>query len=600
MLPVEVDAAAVASGRACRYRTAFRSLLARIAFACAALLGAADIASATPPPVPELLHYTFDETGAAVTNHASAPPAGTATGDLLGSSFVQGIPYNGFVHALRGTGALDLTDYLDTHWAPNVTGAWTISFFTSDVPASTTIYYVFGEANSGSLRCFTNGVAGTNNWMLRGTTTDVLVVGGATVAPHLITVVYDPVSADIKAYLDAVLVTVVPQGAVQFVGDGLKIGAYGSLLPQIGLNGKMADFRVYSHALTSSEISDIYTWATMEMPMTLEVVVDNDVSCNGGADGGATAVATGGIGPYSYLWSNGATTASASDLAAGPNFVTVTDDFGEGATGFAIIVEPPAIVFGTTTLPGGVQGLAYSTSIGASGGTGTLTYAVATGALPAGLTLAGDGTLSGTPGESGTFDFTVSAADANSCLVDQAFTLQVNPVLSANITSQNDITCAGGSNGALTVTPIGGLPPYTYSWSPSGGTSATASGLIAGTYTVTVTDASNAVSTATGTVSEPPPIVFNTDLAPAYLQMPYSTSIAATGGAGGFTYAVSQGALPPGLSLGGGLLSGTPTTTGAFTFEVEATDALACTARQSYTLDVSEYSDVIFDDGFDG
>lgn len=601
MLPAEVDAAAVASGCACPSGNTFRSVLARIAFTCATLLGVAGIASATPPPVPELLHYTFDETGSSVTNHASSPPGGTATGDLLGTTFQQGLPYNGFVDALVGTAGLSGSDYLDTHWAPDVTGAWTISFFTSDVPlASATLYYIFGDVNSNSLRCFTNGVAGAGNWILRGPFTDVLVNGGATVEPHMITFVYDPVSADIKAYLDAVLVSTVPQTSAPLLGSGpFKVGGYSNYA---GLSGKLADFRLYSRALTSSEISDIYMYVTMETPMTLGVVVDNDVTCNGAADGAATAITTGGIGPYTYLWSDGTTAASAGNLGPGAYTVTVTDDFGQSVPGSATIFEPPAIVFGTTTLPGGTQNVAYSTSIGASGGTGSLTYAIATGSPPAGLTLASDGTLSGTPGESGTFDFSVSATDAVSCLADQAFTLDVNPSLAATITAQIDVSCNGGNDGSLTVTPSGGVPPYTYSWSPAGGTGATANGLPAGTYTVTVTDANSTVTTAMATLSDPPAIVFDTDpLPPAYLLVPYSTSISATGGTGTLTYAVSQGATPPGLSLASdGVLSGMPTLLGPFAFHVEATDANSCVAQQSYALGVFEDPDLIFRNGFDG
>ena len=593
-------AASVASGCARTSRKPFRSTLVQVTFTCAALLALAGIASATPPAVPDLIHYEFDETGTAITNRASAPPVGAETATIMGTTVTQGLPYNGFVSALAANGTMSsFSDFVDTHWAPDLTGAWTISFFTSDVPPSTMLYYAFGDLDSGQFRCFTNGVAGPGNWILRGPLTDVVVWGGATVAPHMITFVYDPATADIKAYLDAVLVNTVAQVSATVVGSGpLKVGGYAT---STGFNGKMADFRIYRRALDPTEILDIYTYVTLETPMTVDVAVDNDVSCNGGSDGSLSAAPTGGIGPYTYLWSNGATTATASGLAPGSYDVTVTDDFGQSGSAAEAVIEPPAIVFDTAVLPSGTQNVAYVTSIVASGGTGLLTHTLASGALPAGLALAADGALSGVPGESGTFDFTVSATDANSCLADQAYTLDVNPSLAAAMTSQTDVSCNGGSNGSLTVTPSGGLPPYTYNWIQTGDTGATASGLAAGTHVVVVTDANTSTAFATATLVDPPAIVFDdTTLSPAYLYVPYAASVGASGGTGALTYAVSQGALPPDLVLApDGLLGGTPTAIGPYAFHVEVVDANACSAEHAYSLDVGEDPDVIFRDGFE-
>ncbi|MBI3510718.1 MAG: T9SS type A sorting domain-containing protein [Bacteroidetes bacterium] len=74
---------------------------------------------------------------------------------------------------------------------------------------------------------------------------------------------------------------------------------------------------------------------------------------------------------------------------------------------------------------------------------------------------------------------------------------------SASITSTN-VTCNGGNSGSATVTVSGGTSPYTYSWAPTGGTSATASGLAAGTYTCTIVDATSCSTTATVTITQPP------------------------------------------------------------------------------------------------
>jgi hypothetical protein len=393
--------------------------------AYAALLFAMPLAAA-PLPVPEILHYTFDESGTTVTNHASAPPAGTQTGTILGTTYSQGVPFTPIAHALSASGAVSSsTDFLDTNWATDFgTGSWTISFFTSEVPPSTTLFYVFGDESANLFRCFTNGVAGPGNYMLRGDGLyDVLVTGAADGGSHMVTFVYDQPSNQILAYKDAVRVDTVPQpGPVSIVGVGpYKVGGYSD---RIGLNGKMADYRIYSRALTPAEILDIYTFITMETPMTADMTAHTDAACHGGNDGSLTVTPTGGLGPYTYLWSNGGTDATASSLAAGDYTVAVTDNFGLVANASATITEPAAIVFGGP-LTDGYPLVPYSGSVAASGGTGTLTHAKTAGALPPGITLQVDGTLAGTPTTLGTFNFTISATDTNTCLVEQAYTLNI-------------------------------------------------------------------------------------------------------------------------------------------------------------------------------
>jgi len=110
----------------------------------------------------------------------------------------------------------------------------------------------------------------------------------------------------------------------------------------------------------------------------------------------------------------------------------VTDDFGLTATADATVAEPTAVVFSTTSLPDATQFTPYSTSIAASGGTGTITYAQTGGTLPTGVTLATDGTLAGTPIEGGSFTFTVTATDGNSCGAPMDFTLFVDDTIFEN------------------------------------------------------------------------------------------------------------------------------------------------------------------------
>ncbi|MCA9532560.1 MAG: hypothetical protein KC593_02740 [Myxococcales bacterium] len=209
--------------------------------------------------VADLLHYRFDGMGTSVVNHASNPPAGTATATLVGGLTQGGTGQCG--GGLIGDGASSSTSYLDTAWAPNLGAAsWTISFYTSNIGASSTLFYILGDVNTGSLRCFTNGVAGADNWILRGAgLTDVYVNGGATVAPHMTTFVYDATANVVRGYLDGVLVTTVAQGTPSLSGTGpLKVGAYGANTG-LPMGGVMDEFRLYSRALSDAEVATLYT-----------------------------------------------------------------------------------------------------------------------------------------------------------------------------------------------------------------------------------------------------------------------------------------------------------------------------------------------------
>lgn len=204
---------------------------------------------------PELLYYKFDEIGTTVTNEATAPPVGTATATIMGSITQGSTGQCG--GALIGSGNSASTDYLNTGWATSVSGSWTISMWTQDITASTTLFYIFGDNTAGSFRCFTNGVAGANNWILRGPFTDVLVNGGATVAPHVTTFVYDQAAGFIYAYLDGNLVSTVAQTPFSLSGTGpFKVMGYST---NVGApaNGLLDEFRFYDHALTAQEVMDM-------------------------------------------------------------------------------------------------------------------------------------------------------------------------------------------------------------------------------------------------------------------------------------------------------------------------------------------------------
>ena len=386
---------------------------------------------AAPVPVPEILHYKFDEAGANVTNHASAPPAGTETATISGA-VTQGNVFLPMTGGLIGTGTSSATDFVDTHWPTNLTTSWTLSFFSTGIAQSTSTYYILGDVNAGGFRSFSGGVAGSGNWILRGgNMLDVYANGAASTGTHMTTFVYDATANTVTSYIDGVLSSTVAQGVpLVFQSPGpFKVGAYST---SANLNGTLCDFRLYSHALTTAEILNLYTFVTTDTPLSVAATA-TDATCNGGTDGSATAVPTGGIGPFTYSWApSGGTADTETGLAAGTYTVTVTDDFGLTATADATVAEPTAVIFSTTSLPDATLFTPYSTSIAASGGTGTITYAQTDGTLPTGVTLAADGTLAGTPTDGGSFTFTVTATDGNSCAVPMSYTLFVDDTIFEN------------------------------------------------------------------------------------------------------------------------------------------------------------------------
>ena len=128
---------------------------------------------------------------------------------------------------------------------------------TSDVTPSATLF-IFRRPLRELLPLLTNGVAGPSNWILRGGgLTDVLLTGGATVAPSFATFVYDSVAGQVRAYLNGVLVNTVAQGAPNITGTGpFKVIGWSD---RVGManGGKLDEFRVYNRALGPAEIAEL-------------------------------------------------------------------------------------------------------------------------------------------------------------------------------------------------------------------------------------------------------------------------------------------------------------------------------------------------------
>ncbi|MFD2524069.1 Ig-like domain-containing protein [Emticicia soli] len=226
-------------------------------------------------------------------------------------------------------------------------------------------------------------------------------------------------------------------------------------------------------------------------------ITGTNVNCNGGNNGNATVMPSGGTAPYTYQWSNNAgTSATANNLTARVYTVTVTDSKNCTATATINITQPPVL---TSTIVG--------TNVNCNGGNnGSATVTPSGGTAPYAYQWSNNAGTSATANNLSARIYTVTITDSKGCTATATINITQPPVLTSTIVGTN-VNCNGGNNGSATVTPSGGTSPYTYQWSNNVGTSATANNLTARVYTVTVTDAKNCIATATINITQPDALV---------------------------------------------------------------------------------------------
>jgi gliding motility-associated-like protein len=221
-----------------------------------------------------------------------------------------------------------------------------------------------------------------------------------------------------------------------------------------------------------------------------------NITCYGGSNGSVNTSVTGGLAPYTYLWSTSPpqNTSNATGLTAGTYTVTVTDQNNCSFEQTAFVTQPPELVLTTNVqsatcgLPNGVA------SVNVTGGTPGYTYSWNTSPPQTGTTAVN--LPAGT--------YTVTVIDANNCTENSSVTVGDSPSLNTAATSQ---PACGEGNGSASVVVSGGTPPYSYSWSPSGGNGPTATGLNNGTYTCVITDANGCADIASINVIVYPGVV---------------------------------------------------------------------------------------------
>jgi hypothetical protein len=254
----------------------------------------------------------------------------------------------------------------------------------------------------------------------------------------------------------------------------------------------------------------------------------------------------------------------------------------------------PAPTLAEVTLAETTVGASYSSSIGASGGQPPYTFSAQ--GLPPGLILGGDsGALTGTPTAAGDFQVQLTVRDTQGQQASKAYAIKVYPAVSfkqstlppASLQAPYNATLElEGGKAPLTVRLSGGDLPSGISFSATRAQlSGTPSATGTNTFTFEATDVHGAKTAQSYTLTVAEALRFNTVALPVgNLNQPYSTPISASGGRAPLTLSVDSGALPAGMTLSGGVLSGTPTTSGSFPLVLKVTDAQGVTATASFTL----------------
>ncbi|MBS1580753.1 MAG: choice-of-anchor L domain-containing protein, partial [Bacteroidetes bacterium] len=311
-----------------------------------------------------------------------------------------------------------------------------------------------------------------------------------------------------------------------------------------------------------------------------------DVNCNGGTNGTATVNATGGTAPYTYAWSTtpAQTAATATGLGSGTWTATVTDAGGCGTTATATITQPDALAISGSVVPALCQGASNgAVDATVTGGTPSYTYAWSG---PNAFTAS-------TPDISGVSagGYTLTVTDGRGCIATQSFDVNQPGLFAVNATiaayGTGNVRCIGSADGSIALDVSGATQPYTYAWS---GPSAFAStdeditGLAAGTYAVSISDANGCSTHASYVLAAP--AALTVQLTPSHNG---GYAVGCNGGTNGtITTTVGGGNAPYGLSWSGpgGFSSTQQDLSGlaAGTYTLTVTDANGCSTTQSITL----------------
>ena len=278
----------------------------------------------------------------------------------------------------------------------------------------------------------------------------------------------------------------------------------------------------YNVTVTDANGCSATAQTTITAPNALSTTIQtSQATCSGSlADGTINALMTGGTSPYTYAWSNGASTQMASNLTAGTYSVTITDANGCSTTGSATIatmccnVTSAGVIAGAQSSCGSFNPTAITSTSLPSGGVGAVEYlwlqsntlVPNTVGNPYWTPISNSNAPTYNPGVLTQTTYFIRCSRTGTCTFyageSNVITMEVNNGITAMVVYENDVTCNGSATGSAKVKATSGKSPFSYAWS-NGETDAIANNLAAGNYSVTVTDANGCEANIQVVITEP-------------------------------------------------------------------------------------------------
>ncbi|MEQ8907920.1 MAG: gliding motility-associated C-terminal domain-containing protein [Vicingaceae bacterium] len=262
-----------------------------------------------------------------------------------------------------------------------------------------------------------------------------------------------------------------------------------------------------SYTVTATDQSgciDVQNFTINEPAQALSIQVDStgSLDCFGDTDGFIAITILGGTPPYNTLWNDGSSLEDRFGLSGGTYDIDVTDDNGCLISQSFTIAEPAQLaIIPTNITNASCSGIASgSATISGSGGTSPYTFNWSNG----GSGTSQSGLVAGT--------YRITLTDANQCENIDSITITQPQSIDFSLDNQDNVSCNGGSDGSITISGLGGTPPYTFDWSTGAnniGASSTISSLPANTYSVTIQDANGCDTFPTFTITEPSLLTVN-------------------------------------------------------------------------------------------